>query len=204
MEDSSVFQGLPMDKPEKAAKTTRKPRADAERNRRRLAEVAKAAFAEQGADVSLEEIARRADVGIGTLYRHFPTRNAILEAIYRQEAEQLGAAATELLEKKTPVEALRAWMRLFVEYIATKKLILPALKASTGDTSELTAYSSAHIRGAADVLVRRAIENGDIRKDVQMEDLLYALFGFANIDNQPDLVPRAHRLIDILVAGLMK
>ncbi|WP_188796483.1 TetR/AcrR family transcriptional regulator [Dyella nitratireducens] len=193
-----------MDKPEKAAKTTRKPRADAERNRRRLAEVAKAAFAEQGADVSLEEIARRADVGIGTLYRHFPTRNAILEAIYRQEAEQLGAAATELLEKKTPVEALRAWMRLFVEYIATKKLILPALKASTGDTSELTAYSSAHIRGAADVLVRRAIENGDIRKDVQMEDLLYALFGFANIDNQPDLVPRAHRLIDILVAGLMK
>lgn len=193
-----------MDKPEKAAKTTRKPRADAERNRRRLAEVAKAAFAEQGADVSLEEIARRADVGIGTLYRHFPTRNAILEAIYRQEAVQLGEAATELLAKKTPVEALRAWMRLFVEYIATKKLILPALKASTGDTSELTAYSSAHIRGAADVLVRRAIENGDIRKDVQMEDLLYALFGFANIDNQPDLVPRAHRLIDILVAGLMK
>ena len=193
-----------MTKPEKAVKPTRKPRADAERNRLRLMEVAKAAFAEQGADASLDEIARRAEVGIGTLYRHFPTRDAILEAIYRQEAEQLGAAAAALLEKKQLVDALRAWMRLFVDYVATKKLVLPALNALTGDTSELRAYSSAHIRGAADLLVKRAIKHGDIRKDAQATDLLYALFGFANIDNQPDLVPRAHRLIDILIAGLGK
>lgn len=191
-----------MKKPEKAEKTTRKPRADAERNRRRLAEVAKAAFAEQGADVSLEEIARRAGVGIGTLYRHFPTRNAILEAIYRQEAQQLGEAAATLLEKTTPIEALRAWMRLFVDYIATKKLILPALKASTGDTSELTAYSSVLVTTAAELLMKRAVEHGDIRKDVQPLDLMYALYGFVNADNGPDAIPRARRLIDILVAGL--
>lgn len=182
----------------------RKIRADAERNRHRLTEVAKAAFAEEGADVSLEEIARRAGVGIGTLYRHFPTRDAILGTIYREESKQLGDAASKLLEKTTPVEALRAWLRLFVDYIATKKLILPALRASACDTSELTAYSSEQIRTAADLLVSRAIENGDIKQDVQALDLLYALYGFANTDNQPDIVPRAHRLIDILVAGLVK
>lgn len=191
-----------MDKPEKAAKTMRKPRADAERNRRRLADVAKAAFAEQGAEVSLEEIARRAGVGIGTLYRHFPTRNAILEAIYRQEAEQLGEAATTLLEKTTPVEALRAWLRLFVDYIATKQLILPALHASTGDTSALTAYSSRHVLTAADLLLERAIANGDVSRDVHASDLLYALYGFVNADRRPDMTSRAHRLIDILIAGL--
>jgi AcrR family transcriptional regulator len=188
----------------KPIKTARKPRADAERNRRRLTDVAKIAFAEQGADVSLDEIARRAGVGIGTLYRHFPTRNAILEAIYRQEAEQLGNAASALLETKPPVEALRAWMGLFVEYAVTKKLILPALNALAGDTAELRAYSSTHIRTAADLLVKRAIENGDIRSDTQSLDLLYALFGFANLDNQPDLLSRARRVIDLLVAGLSK
>ncbi|MFC3653666.1 TetR/AcrR family transcriptional regulator [Dyella humi] len=204
MEESSAFQGLPVERPEKALKTTRKPRADAARNRRRLAEMAKAAFAEHGADVSLEEIARRAGVGIGTLYRHFPTRDAILEAVYRQEAEQLGEVASALLEKMEPVEALRAWMRVFVDYVATKKLILPALDASTCDTSELRAYSSGFVRTSADLLVKRAIENSDIKKDVQSLDLLYALYGFANTDNGPDAVSRAHRLIDILIAGLIK
>lgn len=204
MEAPSAFQGLIVERPEKPSKTTRKPRADAERNRHRLTEVAKAAFAEQGADVSLEEIARRAGVGIGTLYRHFPTRNAIMGTIYRQEAKQLGEAASKLLEKMEPVEALRAWMRLFVDYIATKKLILPALNAAASDTTELRAYSSEQIRTAADLLVTRAVENGDIKQDVHALDLLYALYGFANTDNQPDTVPRAHRLIDILVAGLIK
>lgn len=201
-ETSSVFQGFTVEDEKNPSKTTRKPRADAERNRRRLAEVAKSAFTEQGADLSLDEIARRAGVGIGTLYRHFPTRDAILEAIYRQEAEQIGEAASTLLEKNTPIEALRAWMRLFVDYVATKKLVLPALNASMGDTSALRAYSSGHVRTAAERLVKRAIENGDIKKDVHSLDLLYALYGFANTDGGPDAVPRAHRLIDVLIAGL--
>src|ERR1700753_1975504 len=90
----------------------RKPRADAQRNRERLIDAAKAAFAEVGADVSLEEIARRAEVGIGPLYRHFPTREAVVEAVYRRELQQLVDAAERLLAEQTPVGALRAWPRL--------------------------------------------------------------------------------------------
>src|SRR5258708_570762 len=105
----------------------RKPRADAQRNRERLLAVAKTAFADEGADVSRDEIARGAGVGIGTLYRHFPTRDAIVEAVYRREVEQLAGSASRLLGSLSPGEALREWMRLFVDYIATKKVIASAL-----------------------------------------------------------------------------
>lgn len=188
--------------PLEPALSHRPKRADARRNYDKLVTAAREAFTESDKSASLEDIARRAGVGIGTLYRHFPTRNAILEAIYRQEAEQLGEAATTLLEKTTPVEALRAWLRLFVDYIATKQLILPALHASTGDTSALTAYSSRHVLTAADLLLERAIANGDVSRDVHASDLLYALYGFVNADRRPDMTSRAHRLIDILIAGL--
>ena len=106
----------------------RKPRADGRRNRERLVEAAKAAFAELGVDVSLDEIARRTGVGIGTLYRHFPTRDAIVAAVYRREVEQLAGAAERLLGSLSPGAALHEWMRLFVDYIATKKVIASALK----------------------------------------------------------------------------
>src|ERR1700744_4572428 len=115
--------------------SARKPRADAQRNRERLIDAAKAAFTETGPDVSLEEIARRAEVGIGTLYRHFPTRDAVGEAGYRRELEQLVQAAEGLLAEGTPLEALRAWLRLSVDYLATKRVIAPALNATpTGST----------------------------------------------------------------------
>jgi len=115
-----------MDREERQA-TRRKPRADSVRNRERLMEAAKAGFADVGPDVSLEDIARRAGVGIGTLYRHFPSRDAIVEAVYRREVQQLADAATRLVETMAPGEALHACMRLFVDYIATKRLIAPAL-----------------------------------------------------------------------------
>src|SRR5580658_7642845 len=108
------------------APAARKPRADAMRNREHLLEIAKLAFADAGADVSLEEIARRAGVGIGTLYRHFPTRGAVVEAVYRREVRQLASAAERLLAEGPPGEALHQWMRLFVDYIATKKVIASA------------------------------------------------------------------------------
>src|ERR1700734_4023728 len=98
----------------------RKPRADAERNRVRLLETAKAAFAEKGSGASLDEIARTAGVGAGTLYRHFPTRDALIEAVYRNENEQIVAAADRLAKTHPPVMALRDWLLLFVDYIATK------------------------------------------------------------------------------------
>ena len=122
-----------------ALRGSRKPRADAQRNRDGLLEAAKAAFAEVGPEASLEEIARRADVGIGTLYRHFPTRDAIVEAVYRREVQHLADAAPRLADSLPPAEALRAWMRVFIDYIAAKKVIAPALKSLVGGGSALYA-----------------------------------------------------------------
>ncbi len=180
----------------------RRPRADAQRNRERLLETAKIAFAELGPEVSLEEIARRASLGIGTLYRHFPTRDAIVSAVYRHEVEQLGLAATRLSEELPPAEALRAWMELFVEYIAAKKLIAPALNALAGGPAELFASSGARIADAIALLVTRAEAAGEIRPGVDPLDLLYALLGICYGRNQPDWQPSALRLIRILMDGL--
>jgi len=179
----------------------RKPRADAERNRNRLLEVATTAFVDVGPEVSLDEIARRAGVGIGTLYRHFPTRDAILEAVYRRAVQQLAEAAGRLIETEAPIEALRAWMGLFIDYIATKKIIAPALNALT-DPSALFATSGMQIKSAIATLVERAAAQGDIQPDVNPIDLLYALVGFANANSAPDWEPRARRLVNILIAGL--
>jgi AcrR family transcriptional regulator len=187
-----------------AATVPKKPRADAERNRTRLIEVAKAAFTDTGPEVSLEEIARIAGVGIGTLYRHFPTRDAVLEAVYRREVQQLAEAAGRLLETQAPVAALRAWMGLFIDYIATKKIIAPALNSLTGGTAVLFASSGVLIKSAVTLLVERAVAAGDIRRDVDPIDLLYALVGFANANNGPGWEPSARRLLDILIAGLQR
>jgi AcrR family transcriptional regulator len=189
---------------ERAAHTgaTRKPRADAERNRIRLMEVAKAAFTELGPGVALEEIARRADVGIGTLYRHFPTRDALLAEVYRHAVEQLAEAAEELSETHAPVEALRAWMQLFVDYIATKQVIAPALNAMAGGTSELYATSGPTIKSAITGLIDRAVDGGEIRRVLEPFDLLRALVGVANVNNGLGWQTSAHTLIDVLIEGL--
>lgn len=184
----------------KSAKKPAKPRADAERNRRRLLEAAKEAFATFGADASLEDIARRAGVGIGTLYRHFPTRDALLADVYRHVLQQLADAAPRLLETQPPLEALRSWMRLFVDYAATKKVIAPALQRMTGGTSELYATSGALIKGAMSLLVSRAVANGDIRLDIDPLDLLRAVMGVA--DAHPGWQNTARRLIDIMLQGM--
>jgi AcrR family transcriptional regulator len=180
----------------------RKPRADAQRNRERLVDVAKAAFAEAGPDVSLDEIARRAGVGIGTLYRHFPTRDAIVEAVYRREVRQLAEGAARLLGSLPAGEALHQWMRLFVEYVATKKVIASALGSIVGGASELYASSGAQITEAMSLLVQRAAESGDIRADVDPDDLLRALVGFTFGNGSPGWQASALRLIDILMVGL--
>ena len=185
-----------------AARPARKPRADGRRNRERLIETAKAAFAEVGADVSLDEIARRAGVGIGTLYRHFPTRDAIVEAVYRREVQQLAGSATRLLASLPPGEALHEWMRLFVDYIATKKVIASALGSIVGGASELYAFSGAQITDAMRLLVDRAAAASDIRPDVDPNDLLRALVGFTYGNASPGWRASALRLIDILMDGL--
>src|ERR1700678_1094995 len=121
--------------------STRKPRADAVRNRERVLEAAKAVFSAGGAEASLEAVAKRAGVGIGTLYRHFPTREALFEAVYRREVEQLTALAEQLKGDVDPVDALRRWLRSNVEFVATKKGMSAALALAVNSSSELTAYS---------------------------------------------------------------
>jgi AcrR family transcriptional regulator len=188
--------------PPKRQKTIpRKPRTDAQRNRERILEVAKEAFTRSGANASLDEIAKEASVGAGTLYRHFPTRDALIEAVYRTEVEKLAAAERKFAAAMSPVEALRAWMLLFVDYIATKHIIAPALNACVGGVSKLYEGSRAQIQGAIDSLVNRAIKSGDIRKDLDPFDLLRALIGVSNVASTPDWQQSARRLVDILIIG---
>jgi AcrR family transcriptional regulator len=182
--------------------TGRKPRADAQRNRALLLETAKAAFAEKGAAASLDEIARTAGVGAGTLYRHFPTRDALIEAVYRHETEQLVAAATRLAETQAPIAALREWLLLFVDYMATKHGMYEALNSLAGGTSDLYSASTAQLKQAMTKLIDRAVVSGDIRLDIEPLDLLRALAGVANVSAGPDGKQAAKRMVDILVAGV--
>ena len=186
----------------KAPGPGRKPRADGQRNRERLVETAKTAFAEVGVDVSLDEIARRAGVGIGTLYRHFPTRDAIVAAVYRREVQQLADSAARLLGELSPGEALHGWMKLFVDYIATKKVIASALGTMSAGAGELYAAAGEMNLGAISLLVERAAAGGDIRPDVVPKDLLRALVGFTYSAPSPGWEDSALRLIDILMEGL--
>ena len=179
----------------------RKPRADAQRNRERILEVAKQAFTKSGADTSLDDIAKQAGVGAGTLYRHFPTRDELLEAVYRTEVEKLAAAQRRFAEDLPPVEALRAWMLLFVDYIETKKIIAPALNTMVGGPSKVFEASHTQVWDAIRALVKRAIKSGDIRKDLDPIDLLRALIGVANVNTSPDWQQSAKRLVDILITG---
>jgi AcrR family transcriptional regulator len=181
--------------------TQRKPRTDAQRNRENILEAAKEAFTRSGANASLDDIAKEAGVGAGTLYRHFPTREALLEAVYRTEVEKLAAAEQKFAQIMTPVEALRAWMFLFVDYIAAKQIIAPALNTLVGGPSKVFEATRAQIQGAIDALVKRAIKSGDIRKDLDSFDLLRALIGVSNVASSPDWQQSARRLVDILIAG---
>jgi AcrR family transcriptional regulator len=180
----------------------RKPRADSLRNREQLLTSAKSAFSDVGADVALEEIARRAGVGIGTLYRHFPTRDAILAAVYRREVEQLAASAKDLLETRPPGQALEAWLHLLVDYMATKRVIAPALRADPGEGSQVYAASGATINETLDSLTRAAIVGGDIRPDLGPDDVYRLIVGLSHGYDQPDWEPSARRLIEILMVGL--
>jgi len=184
------------------AKPHRGPRADAVRNRERLLEAAKAAFGKTGIEVSLEEIARRAGVGIATLYRNFPTRDAIVEAVYRREVQHMADMATRLLDEMSPGEALHEWLRLSVEFVATKKGMASALGSIANADTELYAYSAERLTQTVNRLVRHAAESGDIRPDVDPADILRALTGFVYGSEHPGWEASTLRLIDILMDGL--
>jgi len=179
----------------------RKPRTDAQRNRERILEVAKEAFTHFGAEASLDEIAKQAGVGPGTLYRHFPARDVLIEAVYRSEVEKLAAAERKFTEEMPPVEALRAWMLLFVDHIAQKQIIAPALNSVVGGPTKMYEGSRGLIQPAIEGLVQRAIKSGDIRKDLDPFDLLRALIGVSHVASGPGWQQSARRLVDILITG---
>src|ERR1700742_664646 len=141
---------------------SRKPRADAQRNGESILAIAKAAFTRGGVNISLDDVAKQAGIGAGTLYRHFPTRDALLEAVYRTGVEKLAEAEHEFTKTMPPVEALRAWMLLFVDYIAAKQIIAPALNTLVGGPSKLFESSGVLIKGANQRLVHRRLERGGI------------------------------------------
>lgn len=152
-------------------------RADARRNRERLLEVASEAFTTRGIDASLEDIARTAGVGVGTLYRHFPTRDALIEAVYRREVERLCDAADDLLAELPADQALGEWMQRFVSYVTMKRGMGQALKSVVGADSELFAESHRMVTEAMTSLLHAAIEQGTVRKDVEPHDVLRAMSG---------------------------
>ena len=164
-------------------------------------EVAKEAFTQFGADASLDDIAKQAAVGAGTLYRHFPTRDALIEAVYRSEVEKLAASARKLSETMPPIDALRAWMLLLIDYIAAKHIVAPALNSVVGGPSRLYEGSRGLIQGAIDELVKRAKKSGILRKDLDASDLLRALIGVSHVGAGPDWQQSARRLVETLIAG---
>ncbi|WP_018316939.1 MULTISPECIES: TetR/AcrR family transcriptional regulator [unclassified Bradyrhizobium] len=181
---------------------TRKPRADAVRNRERVLEAAKAVFNAGGPEASLEAVAKRAGVGIGTLYRHFPTREDLFEAVYRREVGQLSELAEHLRTAKDPVEALRRWLRSAVEFVATKKGMSAALALAYQSSSELAVFSMERLTKAIGSLLARAVAAGQMRADISPEDLLRAFFGMCYMHDQPGWQASVLRLLDVFVDGL--
>ncbi len=190
----------------KATGTSAGPkRADARRNYELLIAAATEAFAERGADdVSLEEIARRAGVGIGTLYRHFPARQTLLEAVYKDQVEGLEVLAGKLLVYESPGDALAEWLRAFAAFGRTKRSLSAALMATLGKDSELLSACSQVLRGCTGALLARAQEAGVVRQDVQSADLLRLTHALIMATDAPGGDPgQADRMFSLLMAGLL-
>lgn len=179
----------------------RKPRADAQRNRERILEVAKEVFTRDGGAASLDDIARQTVIGPGTLYRHFPTRDSLIEAVYRSEVEKLAAAEQRFAATMPPIEALRAWMLLFIEHVSSKKLIMPAMDTVTGGATRLIEGTRSLIHTTFVASVRRAISSGELRADTNPDDLVRALVGVFHTTALAGWEESARRIVDMLIAG---
>lgn len=178
--------------------SVRKPRSDAQRNRERILEVAKEAFTRSGANTSLDDIARDAGVGPGTLYRHFPTREELLGAVYRTEMEKLAQAEEQFAEELPPIEALRAWLLLFVDYIAAKQLIAPARNALLGDPKKVFEAPYADLGSGSrtgETLDQKRRHPDGSRSDRP------AAGSIGQCGTGPDWRQSASRLVDILIMG---
>lgn len=183
--------------------TGRRPlRADAQRNRDRLLDAAVRAFSRSGPDVALDAIAKDAGVGIGTLYRHFPTREALVEATYRNELARLCDAAADLLETMPPDQALRTWMDRFVDYMTTKRGMADALRAVIASGGNPFAESRDRLTAAITTLLKAGATAGILRPDVEPDDVLASLGGVTLAAGEPERRAQAGRMLDLLMDGL--
>lgn len=187
---------------QESGKASRKPRADSERNREKLLAAAREVFSAGGPDASLEAVARAAGVGIGTLYRHFPTREALFQAVYRREIDQLVELAAALAAQEEPFEALRRWFHANVGMVATKKGMLTALAPAAGSSTELFADSIARLIRCVTELMAAAIAAGQIRDDIAPEDVMRAVIGMCYTRDQPGWQETVIRLVDVFLDGL--
>jgi AcrR family transcriptional regulator len=203
-DDMSTTAGPPAASPHPAAADAKPLRADAKRNQQRLLSAAAGVFAERGADsASLEEIARRAGVGIGTLYRHFPTRQALLEAVYQDQIEALRARADELIATTDPVSALSGWLLAVAAWSKTKQTLVTALMATSDAESPVRSYCGKLIRDTAGDLVTRAQKAGQIRADARADDLLKLTHGISYAaDHTPGDDGLAARMLGMVIDGL--
>ena len=179
---------------------TRPKRADARRNYEKVLAAAREAFAEGGESTALEEIARRAGVGIGTLYRHFPSRQALLEALYLEEVEEVCRSAAEQLDGADPWEALNGWFERFIGYLATKQALASELLNYLERDAPLFKASRAALFEAGEPLLKRAQEAGAVRPDVEIADVIQMVIGIAKI---PAADPRqTQHILRIALDGL--
>lgn len=176
-------------------------RSDARRNRQRLLEAATAAFTAHGASVSLESIARDAGVGIGTLYRHFPNREALVEAVYRAELAEVAAAAAQLLQRHPPKTALRRWMDRYATFVATKRGMAESLQAIFESGALVPSQTRDSIVGAVETLLRAGVNDASLRADVQADDVVSSLIGIFLVSGSPE---QTGRMLDLLVAGVTR
>jgi AcrR family transcriptional regulator len=181
---------------------TRALRADAQRNYDRLLNEAVQAFANGEADVTLDAIAKAAGVGIGTLYRHFPTREALVEAAYRKELARLCDAVPRLLRSQPPDKAIRSWMDRFINYMTTKRYLADALRAVIASGGDPYAESRTRLLAAITALLDAGIMTGTLRSGVEPNDVLLALSGVSLAAGEPTQRRQAGRLLDLLVDGL--
>ncbi len=180
----------------------RAPRADAERNRLLLLAAAQRAFAEHGEQVALERIAKQAGVGIGTLYRHFPTRAALVEAVYRSELARLQQSADALLRELPPAPAMRTWMDRFADYVATKRGMADTLRALVAEGTITRSETRAGLAAAIARMLDAGAAAGTLRGDVDPEDVLSSIVGVFLTTGASEQRAQAGRMLDLLMAGL--
>ncbi len=188
--------------PKPPSKPSRRPRSDGERNRLRLIDAAKRVFAEKGAAASLDQVAREAEISIASLYRHFPTRDAVIMAVYRQEVDALIEAADRLVAEKQPIAALREWLMLFVEFLDAKHGMADAMDTLMGGPEDLYSKTPDRLSSPITALVKNAVEKGAWTGNIEPMDLLRALSGVATIRASENWKRSAGQMIDLLLIGM--